>query len=150
MKIKKFTISLILLLALVLPTTAYAQDTTNNDIEYLEDGSFFMTKLSESNGFLRSSKSATKSVTYYDSTGIAQWNFSLTGTFTYNNSTSSATGSSARVTIYKSSWSTTSKSASYSSNKATGTVKVSKTTLGGTTTIPKTLTITCSKTGTIS
>lgn len=150
MKNKKLIISLIMILTLLFPGTIYAKEEDDNTIEYLEDGSYFVVEIIESNGLARSSKSATKSVIYYDAVGTAQWKFSLTGTFSYNNSTSSATNSSATVTIYDSSWWTSSKNATYSGSTAKGSVGVSKSILGVTSTISKDLSISCDKAGNIS
>ena len=147
MKIIKKMFSIVLILTLVIktmtPVYVYAQ---TNDIEYFEDGSFIITELIEPNSLARTAKSAKKSSTYYSASGVEQWKVTLTGTFTYDGKTSKATNASIDVSIYKSGWSTTSKSATYSGNKAIGSVKVSK----NATNISKSLSISCSKSGIIS
>lgn len=99
----------------------------------------------------RASTSSTKTYTYKDSSGVAQWKALLTGTFTYNGTTSSCTNSSVAVTIYEDAWYTVSKSATKSRNTAYATVTMGYKVLGITTT-QKTnnLSLACDKDGNLS
>ena len=81
----------------------------------------------------RASTSSTKTYTYKDSSGVAQWKALLSGTFTYNGTTSSCTNSTVGVTIYNDAWYMVSKSATKSGSAAYGTVTMGHKVLGATT-----------------
>ena len=99
------------------------------------------------NPFARTGKSGSKTSTYYGSNNKAYFAVTLTGQFNYTyGSSAKATGASTSVTVYDSSASYVTKSATYSGATATGTgtVKVNATS--------RTLTvkITCDKYGNLS
>ena len=125
-------------------------------IEYLDDGSYFETVITtESNSGMTtlSSKSVTKTKTSYykNSNGTILWYVKVTGTFTYGNGSSKCTSSSVTAESKSGAWKITSKSASKSGNKATAKA-TAKRYYGGSVaeTKNKTVTLTCSPSGNFS
>ena len=94
----------------------------NVQIEYLEDGSYFITEIQEITkaskfSTLSSSLTKSKTSTYYDSKGKAAWSVTVTGTFTYGNGTSKCISSSVSAQSYNNSvWVIASSSSSKSGN----------------------------------
>lgn len=164
----KIVFSLLLCVTLfsMMSFTAFASATKTeieaiDDIVYFDDGSYCITTiepitntslLSGADGTLSTTSSitATKSTTYYSALNVALWKFNLTGTFTYNGTTSTCTSASCSVNIYNSSWYIDSKAASKSGNKATGSVVMKRSALGLTIVRTANLTMTCDKNGNIS
>lgn len=93
----------------------------SKEITYLEDGSCFETIIYEYDSkSSRSTSTRTGSkTTSYKVDGRTLWYVSVTGTFNYNGSTSKCTRSSVDANSYDKYWKITSKSSSYSGNKAT-------------------------------
>ncbi len=92
-------------------------------------------------------QTATKTTKYYNSNNELCWQYSLTAQFRVNKGTSvTCVDSSAKLSIYKSSYTLSSEKHSHSGNKATGTIRIKHNGV----TKAKTITITCSKNGTIS
>ena len=119
---------------------------TVRDVEYFDDVVTELT-VNTDNPFARTGKSGSKTSTYYGSNNKAYFAVTLTGQFNYTyGSSAKATGASTSVTVYDSSASYVTKSATYSGATATGTgtVKVNATS--------RTLTvkITCDKYGNLS
>lgn len=114
----------------------------------LEDGGYIIVEIEESEIqlFASKTKSGTKTATRYTSSNSAVFSVVVTGTFTYDGSTSQATSSSATVNIHNTSATYVSKSANYSGNTATATGKVK---YGGIT-YPLTVSLSCSATGVLS
>jgi len=122
-------------------------------VEHLSNGGYFVTTIESdvpdySSRLSRasSSKSGSKTATYYNSKNVAQWSIKVTGKFTYTGSSSSATSSSKTLTYYVSGCSSSSNSA-YTSGKsaiAYATVKCA-----GLSTY-KSVTLSCSANGTLS
>ena len=130
------------------------------EVEYFEDGSFMVTTLEDVDfdsgdevTLLSTYKtvSKSKSATYYDAFGTAQWKFTISGTFQYNGVTSFAKSASSSIVIYNSKWSVKSRNAYTSGNSVKGDIACTKKNLG---IIPLTkslsLTLTCSKDGVFS
>lgn len=143
------SVFMIATLSLFASATSPAQE-----IEYLEDGSFFVTMLeNESSAHSLSSSTITqsKTKTYYSSSGVAQWYVKVTGTFTYGGGSSQCTSASVSAGSYVSNWSISSKSASKSGNKATATATAKQTRLGqAINTVTASVTLTCSSAGVFS
>ena len=103
--------------------------------------------------FLRdsSSKSGSKSSTYYNASNEALWYVEVTGTFTYTGSSSKCTGASVSADSYKSTWGVSNRSSSYSGNTETGKA-TGKRYFGNAVveTINKTVNLSCSANGTLS
>lgn len=91
-------------------------------------------------------KTAKKTSNFKNAGGTTLWSVTVTGTFTYNGSTSSCTKSEVSTKIYQSSWKISSSSSSKSGNKATAKA-TAKCYLDGTviSTNSKTVTLTCDK-----
>lgn len=163
---KKLTAILVLTSALLLiPSVAYASSTpTDIVIEKCEDGSFFETVIVDeserpdcynlcSNNLAiiaSSEKTQTKSkiTSYKNSEGKVMWYVKVTGTFTYNGTSSRCTNSSITAASNNKLWKVTNKSASKSGNKASATatgthyqngIAIQK--------LVKTVTLTCSPSG---
>lgn len=155
----KKAVSLILCVIMmfsVMSVSAFASDETvvSETVTYLDDGSYMVTVLTESENLLSratSTKTGSKTTTLYNSDSEAVVQLKLTGTFSYTGSSASCTASSVSYTVYDSSWKVTSSTASKSGNKAIGDF-VSKhyVLLIPVQTIETTITITCSNSGTLS
>lgn len=145
-------LSVMLMIAVMCPATAFANDeiVTDTYVEYFEDGSYIVTTITESSitTFAAKTVSRNKSADYYESDNKKAWTVTLNGTFSYTGSSATCTKSATSYTIYNSAWKVTSAVPSKSGNKATGTFTVKKYVLGiPVKTVNKTLTITCSNTG---
>lgn len=87
-------------------------------VEQTEDGYTIETVIIEELTTTRAStKTGTKKVSYYNGNRLL-WSVSVTGTFTYDNSTAKATKSVVTTAVNDSNWKITSKSSSYSGNTA--------------------------------
>ena len=154
---KKLIMILTCLLLFTICSPVYgAEQIESSEIEYLDDGSYFETVITtESNSGMTtlSSKSVTKTKTSYykNSNGTILWYVKVTGTFTYGNGSSKCTSSSVTADSKSGAWKITSKSASKSGNKATAKA-TAKRYYGGSVaeTKNKTVTLTCSPSGTFS
>lgn len=157
----KKTLSLalaVVMLLSVLSVVAFAQAedaVVAESVEYLEDGYYIVTTVTEEagNSLARatSTKTGSKTATLYNSDDEALVTLKLTGTFTYTGSSASCTMASTSYTIHNSAWKVTSATASRSGNKAIGNFTAKKYVLGIVTqTRNETLTITCSNTGVLS
>jgi hypothetical protein len=146
-------LSLLLLLSLL--PSAHATGSTV-EIEYLEDGSYFVTELEEAKPVVVPFSSTTtvtrsKKTSAYSTSGEIVWYVQVTGTFTYGNGTAVCTASSVTAKSNQTNWQITSQSASRSGASATATATAAKKVLGLTTsTQTRSVTLTCSSTGTFS
>lgn len=118
---------------------------------YFDDGSFMTIEVNYTPVRATWSVTGNKQYTYYNSYSEAQWKVVLTGTYTYNGSTSSCTASSVDVTIYDSNWYTISKSTGKSGNNATASVTMGQK-AGGLTVVrvPVSLNLSCDANGNLS
>ena len=123
---KLVIITLVVAMLLVVPMSAYAvpANTSISRTIVFEDGSYIITTISEEPSprktvaLLASKKTGTKTIEYYSAGNTLEWDFSVTGTFTYDGITATAVSASASHNIFVSGWSCTNKSAWYSSNTA--------------------------------
>lgn len=156
-----FMCSLIIMgMSLFQSTAVKAEVNDDMEVEYFDDGSFMVTKLESAEfveeGAVTAQSTYTtvrnsKSTTYYNALGTAQWKFTITGTFQYNGTTSSAISASSSVTIYKSQWSVNNRNAYTSGSSVKGSISCSRKNAGIVTlTKSKSLTLTCSKNGVFS
>ena len=60
-----------------------AEETVSSSVEYLADGSYFVTEVTETNSLARATKSGTKVSTYYTSDDVRVFAVKLTGYFNY-------------------------------------------------------------------
>lgn len=151
-------LSLTLLFGNVLITNA-ASESFPESVEYLEDGSYFVTAIevtpdSNSSVFRASTSkcSGSKTVTYKSSSGTKLWSVTINASFSYVKGTSATcTNATISTAVYSSLWKVSNKSSTKSGNKAsataTGTQYNGSTAIGS---IRKTVTLTCSTYGNIS
>lgn len=142
--------------ALILSSFSLAASAVETDqvVEYLAEGSYFVTEIeNESPGISLFSSSVTKSKTrtHYSASGSAQWYVKVTGTFTYGDDSSKCTSASVSARSYVSNWSISSKSSSKSGNKATATATADQLVQGQVLrSVTDSVTLTCSSTGVFS
>ncbi len=136
--------------------TAYASGcVTHDSVEYLQDGSYFITTVMENSEIvvpLSITCSGSKTTAYYSKSGSKLWSVTVTGTFTYGSgSRAVCTKSTVSANVYSSSWRITNSSASKNGNNAsatsTGTLYRNSTPIDS---ITKTVTLTCSVNGNLS
>ena len=149
--------ALIMIFALSVPVMA--DETTGETVEsvtveYLEDGSYYKTVVTvddtvgDDSGIMSTAKTKTgsKKASYKSKSGDVLWYVKVTGKFTYNDSTSKCTSASATAASNSSSWKITDKSSSRSGNKAIGKATAKE----QSTSLTRTVTLSCSKTGKLS
>ena len=135
----------------LIPMNSFAMNVQQSSTTYYGDGSYLVETIEITQARASGMKTGTKTQTYYDSTGEAEWKAVLTGTFTYTGSSATCTSSSVSVTIYDTSWNTVSKSASKSSNIASASVTMECKLLGITTNkVTVNPTLTCDANGNLS
>ena len=157
---KKLFLLVTIIVMSILPLSVFAQtDVAPSTIEYLDDGSYFETIIEDIDpiehniSVLATSKTVTKSKTthYKNADGDTMWYVKVTGTFTYNGSTSKCTSSSVTAASQNSNWKVSNKSSSYTGSKAKASATGKKYFQGTVIqTINKTVTLTCSPSGTFS
>lgn len=146
------TLVLALCICIMVPMTGtYAEEVVGEDIEYLADGSYFVTRIVSVDSRVASTKSGTKVRTYYDSEGTKIFSFTVHGSFNYDGTTVTCIDASYTYEIYDSAWSLKSATASKSGATATASGTFVKKVLGITVnTKTLTPTLTCDKNGTLS
>lgn len=115
-----------ILLSMTVPSFALSSPHVTQDIAYYPDGSYAIieTTIAQSPAVCAaaaSTKSASRTYTYYSKDNQKEWDFTLKGTFTYNGSTAKATAASTSYNIYISGWKCDSKKDSLSGASAKGT-----------------------------
>jgi len=156
-KIISILLSFSLLFVYVQPVNAAPK--TLSDVEYLEDGSYFVTTIdvdtSSSSSLLRSAAatcSGNKTVTYKSSSGSSLWSVTVKGSFSYvRGSSATCTSSTVSTSVYSASWKINNKYASRSGRTASATATGSQY-MGGKAigSITKTVSLTCSVNGVLS
>jgi len=121
---------------------AAAEDRNKVSIEYMEDGSYFVTTIVEGNSLTRASRSGSKFTSYYDGSGTKKWTLTVTGSFSYTGSSSMATSASGNLVTHVSGCSVGSKGSYTSGNAATAYATVDG--------ISKSVTLKCSVSGVLS
>ena len=82
--------------------SANAEESVSKSVEYLADGSYFVTEVMETNSLARTAKSGTKVSTYYTSDDVRVFAVKLTGYFDYTyGSSATATNQSVSVVLYE-------------------------------------------------
>lgn len=141
---------LVLIVWGTIPLCGFADETDMETI-YFDDDSYIMIEISQPMGRASGSITGSKNYTYYDSNGSSQWKAVLTGSFTYTGTSATCTSSNVSVTIYDSTWSVNSKSASKNGNTATAYVQMVQKALGLTVkTVPVNMTLSCDSNGNLS
>ena len=154
-KISSVLLCVIIMFSLSAPAFAFENnDNENTVIEYLEDGSCFITTITmveEKSTYATNTKTFTKTISYKDEDGIVCWSATLYATFRYTGSSATCTESDVTYTVSNSKWKITSATASKSGNTATANITAKRYTLGiPVETLNRTITMTCSANGTIS
>ncbi len=152
---KKIFCFLLAFILLLYPTTTYASDSFSPvNIEYFEDGSYMITiieaEASTESAPYANTVTKSKTAKYYEN-NTAKWYVKVTGTYTYGNGSSKCTKSSVSAGSYVSNWKISNKSSSKRGNTATAKATAKKY-YDGTVinTLSKTVTLTCSPSGTFS
>lgn len=152
---KKITLSFFLAIiflfnGIAMPVSA-DENVVSTSIEYLEDGSYLVTTITETTTSRATVKTGNKTITYTNSDNEAQWTYKITGTFSYTGSSATCTAVSDSYTIINDNWHMSSHSCSKSGNTASGIVTMKYKILGITIdTVSRNLTLTCSSTGVLS
>lgn len=130
-KLLSIVLAFTILFAATIPTYATESPTDiihtddGSTIIYNEDGSSFIISApygTETQGSRTTVRTITKhkDVTYQDSDGNLVWKYTLTGTFSFDGSSSACTNASYTQSIYDSIWTFSDGSATKSGNVATG------------------------------
>lgn len=122
------TIMLLFLIAMTIPAFAGSEKRSeaSPQIEYYADGSFVVIVteiLPERTSLSLSSPKATSGTTtytYYNSNKVAEWDFILKGTFTYDGGSAKATIATTSYHIYNTKWKCSSRTSSKSGSIARG------------------------------
>ena len=153
---KSLSLLLIILIIFVLyPVHANAMD-NGHEIEYLGDGSYYVTIIEDASSEVivpMSSKTVTKSkTTYYkNKNGVTLWHVKITGTFTYGDGKAKCTKATPAAASKSAAWKVSNISGNRSGNKASATA-TGKQYVGGSVvnTKTKTVTLSCSPSGVFS
>lgn len=115
----------------LIPTVhADGPDFQSEYIIYMDNGDYIVIELVEYMTRSINGKTGTKNYVYYSADGVARWQASLTGSFTYTGNGCACTAASCDVTIFDGNYFLISKNASRSGNAAYGTVTVGRKILG--------------------
>ena len=105
--------AIVLLIATAVPAFASSDAVIETEVQHFADGSYAVIEtVIENQATLFSTfstKTAHRTYTYYNDAGKAAWDFTLTGTFSYDKKTVKATAASTSYNIYVSGWKCASK-----------------------------------------
>lgn len=158
----KKTITITLITALIsciflsIPVSATTADNTERTIEYLYNGDYIETIITDDTAnpsislYTTNTITKTKTRYYKSSSGTVLWSVAIKATFSYNGSTSTCTSCSHSTTAPAASWSIKSASHSKSGNTATAKATATHTVSGEATNYSMSVTIKCSATGVVS
>lgn len=158
----KKTITITLIIALIsctllcIPVSATNTDNTEINIEYLDNGDYVETVITDDTAnsgislFTTNTITKTKTRYYKNSSGTVLWSVAIKATFSYNGSTSTCTSCSHITTAPASAWSIKSASHSKSGNTATAKATATYKTSAGSTDYSMSVSIKCSATGVVS
>lgn len=156
-KLLSFISTITLCTLLSIPLNVQAQSIPER--EYIEKNLYCVTEIQESvalieqiyNAKASDNKTASKTVRYENANGETLWYVKVTGSFTYNGTSSSCTSASVSADTYSDNWKISDKSSKKSGNKATatatGNLYFNSSIIQ---TVTKTVTLSCSKTGELS
>ena len=120
----------LLLLPSLLLNTVTADNLSETDTFYFENGSYIRVEIFSTDLREAGRKIGHKDYTYYNSDGEEKWRATLTGSFTYTGTSAVCTSSSCSVSISDSDWSVESKAADRSGNAAIAKLMMKWTQLG--------------------
>lgn len=114
-----------MVIAFTIPISAATQTDTTYEKEFYPDGSYaIITTTIETSSIIplasEKTKSASRTYTYYAANSSKEWDFTLTGTFTYNGTTAKATKADTSYNLHVSGWKCIYKHGSVSGAVATG------------------------------
>ena len=121
---KQIKILLTLVLCMMLLSQfSYADEAISDLSAQMQDGYFVITvrTLDSVQSTTSDSVSGASDMTFYNNNGVAQWTYTVMGTFTKSGSAYVCSSASSSVTIHVSGWSCTSKNVTKSGNQAIGT-----------------------------
>ncbi len=102
-----------LLIVTAVPTFASSDSVIETEVQHFADGSYAVIETVIENRVslfaTPSTKTAHRTYTYYNDAGKSAWDFTLTGTFSYDQKTAKATAASTSYNIYVSGWKCASK-----------------------------------------
>lgn len=137
----------------VFPSHAAVSNANGDDVHfvYQDNGDYLVIETHTLETREVGSRTEGKTYTYYNSLDVAEWVMTLTGSFTYDGTTSACTSSECTVTIFDDSgWELISKSATKSGNTAYAEATFAMKVLGITVSRPTyNITITCDKDGNV-
>lgn len=141
---------------LCIPVSAKTTDNIERTIEYLDNGDYIETIITDdtldSGISLYATNTITKTKTRYykNSSGTVLWSVAIKATFSYNGSTSTCTSCSHSTTSPGASWYIKTSSHSKSGNTATAKATATHSTISGSADYTRSVTIKCSATGVVS
>lgn len=160
---KKVLLTMIFTITLIMSTQSIFATDDSGSIEYYNDGSYSITTISDDipaisdNLFTlaitlsKTTKTKSKTTTFYNSSNKAMWYVKVTGTFSYGNGSATCTDATVSAASYNDAWRISNKSSSKSGNRAIGTATAKRyQNLSVAETKTKTVTLTCSSTGVFS
>lgn len=155
------SILLTIILTLSMTATALAAHpkyvSSQEEYTYFDDGSYSITVIETEDDFTislfatTSTKTGSKTFTYYNSNNEALWYVKVMATFSYGSGSSKCTNASVSAASNSSNWKISDKSVSKSANTATAKATAKRYAMGFTVkTIQESVTLTCSSTGKLS
>lgn len=146
-----------MLVSFIAPVSAteHERKIISKEVEVFEDGSYFECIIYEdvyaNTRSIPTTKTGSKVGTFTNANGEALWSVTVTGTFLYDGYTVTCTSSSVSTAVYSSAWKIYSQSSNKTSNTAMATAVAKRYYLGTVVeTKEKTVSLTCSRTGTLS
>lgn len=145
------TLTILCCTILCVPVSAASlPEASKTTIEYLDNGDYIETIIKWEEPSARATKSGSKTRNYKNSSGDILWSVKVTGTFTYNGTTSSCTSCSHSTSAPGTNWTIKSSSSSKSGSTATARA-VATLTIGSTSQdYSMSVSLTCSASGTLS
>lgn len=139
------------LLVCVFPARVNATSAERGSVEYLADGGYIVTEITDSMARAAQTKTRNETRTRYSEDGLMLWEIVFTATFTYDGVTARCTSTDLDVTIYDSSWYQISAYHNRSLAQGYADVQLGRKVLGVTVETPTYhLTLTCTPDGNIS
>ena len=133
---RKYVSLILAVLLFAMPVTVSAAEEAQ-EIEYLADGSYFLTTITAQGARANGSNTVSKTQHYYNANNELQWMITVTATFSYNGTSATCTYVTGTTSIVNTnSWYAISKTPSSSGNTATYTVTFEHKVLGVTVSKP--------------
>lgn len=104
MKYFSTILAFLLVLVVLSPAAVCAQEQDGTTYVIYDDGSYVIIEIAEIQSRTVSTRIAAKHYTYYDANDVKQWKATVTGTFTYDGTTSQCTAVNTSFTRYTTTW----------------------------------------------